>query len=117
MGLRHGGAGQALQHQPSGHGGGNGGDDAQPIRHGVRSHGGSARHDALDERTVRFRFKKPSRELLLIVGALPVFSRQWGQRKPFNEVVMEPPIGSGPQLRSEERRVGKECRSRWSPYH
>src|SRR5258707_10843760 len=23
--------------------------------------------------------------------------------------------GSGP--RSEERRVGKECRSRWSPYH
>ena len=23
----------------------------------------------------------------------------------------------GAQLRSEERRVGKECRSRWSPYH
>src|SRR5260221_9967511 len=23
----------------------------------------------------------------------------------------------GPRLRSEERRVGKECRSRWSPYH
>src|SRR5260221_8677801 len=22
-----------------------------------------------------------------------------------------------PMLRSEERRVGKECRSRWSPYH
>ena len=22
-----------------------------------------------------------------------------------------------PVLRSEERRVGKECRSRWSPYH
>ena len=22
-----------------------------------------------------------------------------------------------PQVRSEERRVGKECRSRWSPYH
>ena len=21
------------------------------------------------------------------------------------------------QIRSEERRVGKECRSRWSPYH
>ena len=21
------------------------------------------------------------------------------------------------QTRSEERRVGKECRSRWSPYH
>src|SRR2546421_6382696 len=23
----------------------------------------------------------------------------------------------GPVVRSEERRVGKECRSRWSPYH
>src|SRR5256885_3563208 len=23
----------------------------------------------------------------------------------------------GQNLRSEERRVGKECRSRWSPYH
>ena len=22
-----------------------------------------------------------------------------------------------PERRSEERRVGKECRSRWSPYH
>ena len=22
-----------------------------------------------------------------------------------------------PVIRSEERRVGKECRSRWSPYH
>src|ERR1043166_2002343 len=24
---------------------------------------------------------------------------------------------TGPVTRSEERRVGKECRSRWSPYH
>ena len=24
---------------------------------------------------------------------------------------------SAPMERSEERRVGKECRSRWSPYH
>ena len=23
----------------------------------------------------------------------------------------------GAAVRSEERRVGKECRSRWSPYH
>ena len=22
-----------------------------------------------------------------------------------------------PEMRAEERRVGKECRSRWSPYH
>ena len=25
--------------------------------------------------------------------------------------------GAGSGIRSEERRVGKECRSRWSPYH
>ena len=25
--------------------------------------------------------------------------------------------GGGSSNRSEERRVGKECRSRWSPYH
>ena len=24
---------------------------------------------------------------------------------------------AGASVRSEERRVGKECRSRWSPYH
>ena len=25
--------------------------------------------------------------------------------------------GINAEIRSEERRVGKECRSRWSPYH
>src|SRR2546428_3823809 len=29
---------------------------------------------------------------------------------------LSPKLG-GKLLRSEERRVGKECRSRWSPYH
>ena len=28
-----------------------------------------------------------------------------------------PPPPAKVELRSEERRVGKECRSRWSPYH
>ena len=26
-------------------------------------------------------------------------------------------VAASGKLRSEERRVGKECRSRWSPYH
>src|SRR3712207_7950201 len=30
---------------------------------------------------------------------------------------VEPAAARGGELRSEERRVGKECRSRWSPYH
>ena len=31
--------------------------------------------------------------------------------------VEELAAGKNPSSRSEERRVGKECRSRWSPYH
>ena len=33
----------------------------------------------------------------------------------FTVVGPEAPLAMG--IRSEERRVGKECRSRWSPYH
>src|SRR5260370_39135610 len=33
----------------------------------------------------------------------------------LGELVMV--VDASPQERSEERRVGKECRSRWSPYH
>jgi len=56
--------------------------------------------DVVDDRTVRYRFKKPNRELPLTVGGLPVFSRMWGmdkgKAKPFDQVVMDIPIGSGP---------------------
>ena len=52
--------------------------------------------DVLDARTVRYRFKRPNRELPLTVGGLPVFSHKWGQGKPFDQVVMDEPIGSGP---------------------
>src|SRR5271167_152414 len=38
--------------------------------------------------------------------------RAWGAHPTFN-----PRTSSRPDPRSEERRVGKECRSRWSPYH
>ena len=35
------------------------------------------------------------------------------------KIVMNFPLkrSTGNEVRSEERRVGKECRSRWSPYH
>lgn len=52
--------------------------------------------EVLDEHTVRFVFKSPNRELPLTVGSLPVFSRDWGGGKPFDEVVTDIPIGSGP---------------------
>ena len=34
----------------------------------------------------------------------------------FSQIIRENRL-SHAYLRSEERRVGKECRSRWSPYH
>src|SRR5450830_1024383 len=56
--------------------------------------------EVLDESTVRYHFKKPNRELPLTVGGLPVFSRAWGRVngkvKPFDQIVTDIPIGSGP---------------------
>ena len=40
----------------------------------------------------------------------PASSEGW-RAEPWPDAVSPPPA------RSEERRVGKECRSRWSPYH
>ena len=36
---------------------------------------------------------------------------------PFVSGISEDEVVCGAITRSEERRVGKECRSRWSPYH
>ena len=56
--------------------------------------------DVIDERTVRFRFKKKDRQLPLVVGGLAVFSAKWGvengKAKPFDQVVMDIPIATGP---------------------
>nr|WP_073340583.1 hypothetical protein [Enterococcus faecalis] len=37
--------------------------------------------------------------------------------EPTTEVYEGMIVGENNRDRSEERRVGKECRSRWSPYH
>ena len=54
----------------------------------------------LSERVVRFDFLTPNPELPLVVGGMPVFSRDWGKvagtAKPFDQIVSEVPIGSGP---------------------
>jgi len=67
--------------------------------------------DILSERSLRYRFKKPNRELPLTVGGLPVFSRSWGleggKPKRFDAVVMDIPIGSGP-YRVGPVRFGKD---------
>ncbi len=50
------------------------------------------------ERTVRFEFKQRNRELPLIVGSLPVFSKKWTAKVPFEKLTFEPPVTSGPYL-------------------
>src|SRR5437764_4259417 len=54
--------------------------------------------------------------------ALPIFSLSMMDRIESETVrvlwTMQLAVAAGPEgERSEERRVGKECRSRWSPYH
>ncbi len=59
-----------------------------------------------------FRSLETAIEVLEKCAQLVTASEEWG----YESVTMEKEeieIGT----RSEERRVGKECRSRWSPYH
>lgn len=52
----------------------------------------------VDPRTVRFDFKSDNRELPLIVGGMPVFSRKWATGTPFDKIQLVPPVSSGPYL-------------------
>lgn len=57
----------------------------------------------VDPATVRFEFHSANRELPLIAGGVPVFSRKWGLRAdgsriPFDQLAFEQPIGSGPYV-------------------
>ena len=45
---------------------------------------------------VRFEFSRANAELPLMVGGLPVFSREWGGGKPFDQIILDFPIASGP---------------------
>ena len=44
-------------------------------------------------------------------------SQGWNGSTWGNNVALPGSTASVGAVRSEERRVGKECRSRWSPYH
>ena len=53
------------------------------------------RTEVLGPQTVRFYFKRKNRELPILVGGIPIFSREWGKGKTFDKVVTDTPIGSG----------------------
>src|SRR3989442_14958752 len=83
--------------QPSSVYRGNGGKDFVHIRHGL---------------TVHFSLYEPEKP------AWSGFQKQLVKERAnplFGEQVQVASVGA--EMRSEERRVGKECRSRWSPYH
>ena len=56
---------------------------------------------------MRFDFASPNRELPLVVGGMAVFSRKWGGGKPFDQIVTEVPIASGP-YRPASDRLGRD---------
>lgn len=55
----------------------------------------------LDERKIKFIFKRRNRELHMIVASLPVFSQKWGNGKSFSNIVQDMPIASGPYVISK----------------
>ncbi|MDR5757464.1 extracellular solute-binding protein [Caballeronia sp. LZ035] len=62
-----------------------------------------ARAVIVDPLTIRFEFKVATREMPLLAGGIPVFSRKWamkpdGTRVPFDQIAFQKPIGSGPYL-------------------
>ena len=60
-----------------------------------------------------------------LLGAIKIGPDRLGARLLLGQLYLqtsepkkaEPQLREAKRIRSEERRVGKECRSRWSPYH
>jgi microcin C transport system substrate-binding protein len=70
--------------------------------------------EVIDRLTVRFHFRNRNRELHMIVGEIPIFSREWLGSEPFDEVDDVPPISSGPYLVDGYER-GRYIRYRRNP--
>ncbi len=52
---------------------------------------------AVSDRVVRFEFKRVNPELHLIIATgLPIFSRQWGEGRPFDQIAQVEPLTTGP---------------------
>src|SRR5438552_3811771 len=74
-----------------------------------------------DGYSIFFFKQKTAYEIGLGIPAEPLFrsSSSWKRQNLFQELdaVIHLLMEAKHWGRSEERRVGKECRSRWSPYH
>ena len=74
----------------------------------------SQHHDTPNNKThvIKFRVTTEEKASLELTCKLLNLSLSTFIRRAIHNVKIEKTI-----IRSEERRVGKECRSRWSPYH
>src|SRR6266436_1424157 len=82
-------------------------DPQQRVSFGTSGHRGSSLHRAFNEA-----------HILAITQAVCEYRKAQGTTGPLylgkdTHALADP----AQETRSEERRVGKECRSRWSPYH
>src|SRR2546430_11971026 len=78
----------------------------------VRSHGGAVRRlVATQDYPLRTKETLHRSEKVRIGRAAP------GLGKPGETIILDSGTTTAEVARSEERRVGKECRSRWSPDH
>ena len=95
----------ALLMDGGGGGGGGGTGGAEPLPPPPQA--------ASDNASVRV--VKISRNAFIVIDRIWIPDKQSAHRSEDFSAV--PAWLPGFSLRSEERRVGKECRSRWSPYH
>ncbi len=68
----------------------------------------------VDPYTVRADFRRKNHELKLIICQLPVFSRKWGGGKPFDKIIQDVPLASGPYV-VESFDLGKRITYRRNP--
>ena len=54
---------------------------------------------------------------IMVKGSRPIVKAERGMLSYNMPLLMKQLPADNAYERSEERRVGKECRSRWSPYH
>lgn len=52
----------------------------------------------IDDLTIRFNFKNINRELHMIIGEIPIFSKKWAGDLPFDKSADNNPVASGPYI-------------------
>src|SRR5690606_41795533 len=87
--------------------------------HGVEGHAGSAVQTDLWGLIEQRKVTLPEDIAILMVHPLNPFGYAWGRRCDEQGIDLNRNFidFTQPLPHSEDRKVGKECRSRWSPYH